>query len=114
MNKRAVLLEADFYCIEPIVVTMQLEESDACGGKLFHNMLKGPDYTVTLLDSMENHLVAVFKVQLPSFGTLCQTIGDLSRSLLEWSSYRLVLECRGRMEGGILLPLLAREGRCTH
>jgi WD40 repeat protein len=61
MSKEAVLHEADFYCVTPVVTALLLQESDACGGKLFNSMLKGADSQVVSLASMENHLLATFQ-----------------------------------------------------
>jgi len=48
--------------VRTVVTSLQLEESDACGGKLFNALLRSREEVnpVTFLLSMENHLLATF------------------------------------------------------
>ncbi|ELR24748.1 K+ channel tetramerization subfamily protein [Acanthamoeba castellanii str. Neff] len=62
MPKSAVLAEADFYCITPVVASLQLEESDACGGKLFNALLRPWDDVNPVGDGWTQDFKAEFPV----------------------------------------------------
>src|SRR4051794_6034173 len=47
MPREAIMQEADFYCIVPLVQEIHLLESDACGGKFFDTMIPGTSFLKT-------------------------------------------------------------------